>query len=110
MERTLARNTVHQVSILDRDNIFYSLGFKMFLIKTSEYSMTHLVTTLILTQNFIPLKRFSSVINIISLVPSIQSRKLDSFDVFLHEMNKFGKKKHCFALRSEFLCLKYIFL
>ena len=32
--------------------------------------MTHLVTTLIiLTQNFIPLKRFSSV-NVISLIPS----------------------------------------
>ena len=28
----------------------------------------------------------------------IQSRKL-GFDVFLHEMNKFCKKKHCFAKR-----------
>jgi len=36
--------------------------------------MTHLVTTLIvLTQNFIPLKRFSSV-NVISLVPSNLSK------------------------------------
>jgi len=35
---------------------------------------------------------------------------LDSFDVFLHEMNKFCKKKHCFALRSERLYLKYIFI
>jgi len=33
--------------------------------------MTHLMTILIvLTQNFIPLKKFSSVVNVISLVPS----------------------------------------
>ena len=32
--------------------------------------MTHLVTTLVLTQNFIPLKKFSSVVNVISLVSS----------------------------------------
>jgi len=43
--------------------------------------ITHLMTTLI--QNFIPLKKFTLVINVISLVPS--SRKLGSFDVFLHE-------------------------
>jgi len=37
---------------------------------TARNCMTHLVTTLIiLTQNFIPLKRFSSV-NVINLVPS----------------------------------------
>jgi len=57
--------------------------------------MTHLVTTLtVLTQNFIPLKRFSSMINVINLVINfifshIQSRKLGSFDMFLHEMNEF---------------------
>jgi len=28
---------------------------------------------------------------------------------FLYEMNKFCKKKHCFALRSECLYLKYVF-
>jgi len=33
--------------------------------------MTHLVTTLIvLIQNFIPLKRFSSVVNVINLISS----------------------------------------
>ena len=38
--------------------------------------MTHLVTTLIVpTQNFIPLKRFSSVVNVISLVLSCPSSK-----------------------------------
>jgi len=58
--------------------------------------MTHLVTTLtVLTQNFkIPLKRFSSMINVINLVINfifshIQFRKLGSFDMFLHEMNEF---------------------
>ena len=45
--------------------------------------MTHLVTTLIvLTQNFIPLKRFSSVINIINLVPLCPISKTRLIRVF----------------------------
>ena len=40
----------------------------------------------------------------------VQPRKLGLFDVFLHEMNKFCKKKYCFVLQSECLCLKYIFI
>jgi len=39
--------------------------------------MIHLETTLIvLTQNFIPLKRFSSVVNVISLVSSYPISKI----------------------------------
>ena len=37
---------------------------------TAWNCMTHLVTTLIVLQNFIPLKKFSLVVNVISLVPS----------------------------------------
>ena len=45
--------------------------------------MTHLVTTLIiLTQNFIPLKRFSSVVNVISLVPLCPISKTKLIRVF----------------------------
>jgi len=52
---------------------------------------------------FISLKRFTSVVNVISLVPSLPiSIKIGSFNVFLHKTNEFREKKHCsFCLGNQ---------
>jgi len=69
--------------------------------------MTHLV----LTQNFIPLKTFSSV-NIISF-PHVQFRKLGSFDVFLHIGNwtneQILQKEALFCLAKRIFVFKIYF-
>jgi len=69
--------------------------------------MIHLMTTLIvLTQNFIPLKRFSSMRNIISLIPSVQSRKLIRFCT---KQTNFTKRSIISAKR-KFVFKIYLFL
>ena len=73
--------------------------------------MTHLMTTLIvLTQNFISLKRFSSVVNVINLVPLCPISKTRLIRCVFAQNEQILQKEASFCPAKRGLCLKYIFI